>query len=417
MADSHAQLAPKPDHVEDKYVYHYDAFKDPEFHVDQFAKAEKILKEAPPVFWTPYNGGHWIFASHAAVTKANTDWETYSNVLIPKEMLAAIISQMPPGTITPANALPSGSDGPEHLKYRVPLNPAFTPKVVAAKTEEIRALAAELIERVRPLGKCEVIDDISAVLPVQMFLQMWGLPMEKHNEYRQIVDTIAGGGAHDFGNMIQASMKLIGAFNDELVDHQKNPRDDIMSMMWGFEIDGKPMTLELMQSYGLSLFLAGLETVRNAMALGARHLALNPELQEQARKDPSIIPRMSEELLRLYSFAAPPRVCAKEHQIEGATMKPGERIMLLLACANRDPGHFKNPDQFELDREDGRLHLGFGSGAHRCLGMHLARLELQIYYEELLARLPTFRLDPSKPTTYHGGHTSGPDNVNLLWDV
>jgi cytochrome P450 len=172
-----------------------------------------------------------------------------------------------------------------------------------------------------------------------------------------------------------------------------------------------------MQSYGLALFLAGLETVRNAMAFGARHLAMNPELQEQVRGDLSLVPRMSEELLRLYSFASPPRVCAKEHQIEGATLMPGERIMLLLATANRDPKHFDKPTEFRMDREDGRLHLAFGAGAHRCLGMHLARLEMNIYYEELLSRLPTFRLDPDHPTTYHGGHTSGPDNVNLLWDA
>jgi cytochrome P450 len=422
MADvlDHARqspLAPKPDHIADQFVYDYDAFSDPEFHLDQFGKVQRILQDAPPVFWTPRNGGHWIMASHAAVTKANTDWETYSNVLIPPDILATMTAQLPPGTITPANALPSGADGPEHTKYRAPLNPAFTPKVVAAKSEEIRALAAELIERVRPNGKCEIINDISAVLPVQMFLKMWGLPVEKHNEYRVLVDSITGGSSHDFGKMIQSAMMLIGVFNDELVEHRDNPRDDIISMMWKLEIGGEPMTLELMQSYGLALFLAGLETVRNAMALGARHLAMNPDLQAQVRADPSLIPRMSEELLRLYSFAAPPRVCARDHVIEGATMRAGERIMLLLACANRDPRHFDQPNEFRMDREDGRLHLAFGSGAHRCLGMHLARLEMQIYYEELLSRLPSFRLDPDHPTTYHGGHTSGPDNVNLLWDV
>jgi cytochrome P450 len=210
---------------------------------------------------------------------------------------------------------------------------------------------------------------------------------------------------------------LISTFQDILLERREHPRDDIISMMWTFEIGGAPMTLDLMRSYALTLFLAGLETVRNSMALGAQHLAMNPALQEQVRGDLSLVPRMSEELLRLYSFAAPPRVCARDHEIEGATVKAGDRIMLLLATANRDRKHFANADEFQLDREDGRLHLAFGAGAHRCLGMHLARLELQIYYEELLTRLPMFRLDPAHPTTYHGGHTSGPDNVNLLWDV
>src|SRR5262249_52449330 len=130
-------LVPKPSHVADEFVYDFDAFLGRDLHLDQYGTAERILKEAPPVFWTPHNGGHWIFASYHAVDQANRDWETYSNVLIPKEVLAAMTAQLPPGTITPATALPAGADGPEHLKYRVPLNPAFTPKVVAAKTEEI----------------------------------------------------------------------------------------------------------------------------------------------------------------------------------------------------------------------------------------------------------------------------------------
>src|SRR5262249_43172619 len=146
----------------------FDAFQGREFHLDQFATAERLLKEAPPVFWTPRNGGHWIFAGYDAVTQATRDWETYSNVLIPKEFLAAFTASLPPGTVTPANALPSGWDGPEHTKSRLPLNPAFTPKVLESKTDEIRALAAGLIDRVRPKGKSEIIDDVTAVLPVQM---------------------------------------------------------------------------------------------------------------------------------------------------------------------------------------------------------------------------------------------------------
>lgn len=416
MADA-SPLTPKPAHVATKFVYDYDAFADPEFSQDQFAKVQRILKEAPPVFWTPRNGGMWIFTSYSAVTRATRDWETYSNILVPKAVLAAFTAMLPKGAITPANALPSGADGPEHTMYRVPLNPAFTPQVVAGKLKNIRSLAAELVERVRPKGKCEVIDDISAILPVQMFLEMYGLPIEKANEYRGLVDSITGGSTHDFGKIIRTSQRLIAAFNDGLIARRDNPRDDIISMMWALEIDGKPMTLELMQSYGLSLFLAGLETVRNAMALGARHLAMNPNLQEKVRGNLSLVPQMTEELLRLYSFAAPPRVCARDHEIEGATLKEGERIMLLLAAANRDPAQFENPTEFNMDREMGKLHLAFGAGAHRCLGMHLARAELHIFYEELLSRLPTFRLDPDHPSTYHGGHTSGPDNVNLLWNI
>jgi cytochrome P450 len=101
---------------------------------------------------------------------------------------------------------------------------------------------------------------------------------------------------------------------------------------------------------------------------------------------------------------------------EGVQMKENERLFLCLAGADLDHRHFPNPERYELDRED-KVHIAFNAGPHRCLGSHLARLELQILYEELLAGLPQFRLDPEKPPTYHGGHLVGHDTLNLVWDV
>jgi cytochrome P450 len=185
--------------------------------------------------------------------------------------------------------------------------------------------------------------------------------------------------------------------------------------MWQLEIEGRPMTLEIMQNYCLSLFLAGLDTVMNAMTYGTRHLALHPELQAQLREDPSQIVTMAEEMLRLYSFANPIRMAAHDFDFDGVAMKQGDRVHLCLAAADRDPTHFEDPTAFDLHR-DLKRHVGFGDGVHRCVGMHLARVELHVYYEELLARLPQFRIDPSKPATFHGGVVIGPDQLHLLWD-
>ena len=97
-------------------------------------------------------------------------------------------------------------------------------------------------------------------------------------------------------------------------------------------------------------------------------------------------------------------------------MRKGERAFLFLPAADLDPREFENPELFDLKREN-KVHIAFGTGPHRCLGSHLARIELQVLYEELLARLPEFRLDPTFPIRYHGGHVVGPDSLHLLWDA
>jgi cytochrome P450 len=368
------------------------------------------------VFWTPHNGGHWMVTGYANVTNGLRDFETYSSVLLPKEVLAAMKASMPEGVISPATALPASVDPPEHTQFRTPLNAVFSPKVAIGLKEEIRGLAIELIERVRPNGKCELLGDISSILPVQMFLKIYGLPLERQQEYRAIVDSVMSDSAHDFNEIMRKSQILIAAYNDTLIERRDKPRDDIISALWKLEINGEPMTLERMQSYSLSLFLAGLDTVMNAMALGTHHLAIHPELQAKLRANPKLIPQMTDEMLRLYSFAIPQRIVARDTVVDGATLKAGDRVLFFLASADRDPNQFEEPTAFRLERET-KAHASFGAGPHRCLGMHLARVELHVFYEELLSRIPLFRLDPEYRTTYHGGIVTGPNQLHLLWDA
>jgi cytochrome P450 len=147
-----------------------------------------------------------------------------------------------------------------------------------------------------------------------------------------------------------------------------------------------------------------------------RHLANNPDLQAQLRANPKMVPEATEELLRRYTFTVPPRIVAKDILFEGVEMKARERAMLFLPAADLDPKEFANSDSYDLNREN-KVHIAFNAGPHRCLGSHLARVELQVLYEVLVARLPTFRLDPQRPPTFHCGHVIGVDTLHLLWDV
>ena len=200
--------------------------------------------------------------------------------------------------------------------------------------------------------------------------------------------------------------------HDTIMDRKENPKNDMISMLWKSEFEGKPATLNDIEDYCVVLFTAGLDTVMNAMGLGVLHLATHLDLQAQLRADPSLIADASEELLRRYTFTVPPRWVAKDMEFQGVEMKKGERALLFLPSADLDEKEFAEPEKFEMGR---KTHIAFGIGPHRCLGSHLARIELQILYEEMLARLPEFKLDPAHKVQYHGGHVWGPDEVHLVW--
>jgi cytochrome P450 len=211
-------------------------------------------------------------------------------------------------------------------------------------------------------------------------------------------------------------LRITAIMRDTILERRAHPRDDILSMLWQTEIDGKPMTLEDMENYAVVLFIAGLDTVMNGIGHGVRHLALNPTLQAQLRANPALVSEATEEILRRYTFTVPPRRVNKDVVFEGVQMKNGDRLMLFLPAADLDAKAFADPERFDLEREN-KVHIAFNAGPHRCLGSHLARVELNIAYEELLRRLPEFRLDPARPPKFKGGHVIGIEEMHLLWSA
>jgi len=404
---------PRPDHVPESLMYDFDMFHDPAYVADPHTRIVDLIKTAPPIFWTPRNGGHWMLVSHAANFEAARDIEGFSNELMPQSLIDEILAQLPPEMGRIPMAFPITLDPPAHTKYRLPLQRVFSPKTINALQDSIRTLAKELIEEFADRGHCDVMTEIAELFPVEVFLKMLGLPLEKLAEYRDMV------AAHlknsDPMHAVVTLQQVAAAMHDTIIDRRDNPQDDILSMLWKVEIDDKPITVEDIENYGVLLFIAGLDTVMQGIGHGVRHLAMDQELQKKLRENPALIKDASEELLRRYTFTVPPRRIGKDLEFHGVQMKEGERAMLFLPAADLDPKEYADPTSYRLDRES--AHIAFNAGPHRCLGSHLARVELQVLYEELLARVPQFRLDPDKPATFHGGHVIGVDSLNLLWEV
>lgn len=403
----------KPDHVPESLLYDFDMFHDPAYVADPHKRVIELLKIAPPIFWTPRNGGHWMLLSHAANFEAARDIEGFSSELMPQSVIDEILAQLPPEMGRIPQAFPITLDPPAHTKYRLPLQRVFSPKTINALQDSIRALAKELVEKFADRGHCEVMSEIAEPLPVEVFLKMLGLPLEKLPEYRALVSDHLGNS--DPMHAVVTLQQVAAAMHDTIMDRKDKPQDDIISMLWKVEIDDKPITVEDIENYGVLLFIAGLDTVMQGIGHGIRHLAMDQALQKKLRENPALIKDASEELLRRYTFTVPPRRIGKDIEFHGVQMKAGERAMLFLPAADLDPKEYADPTSYKLDRES--AHIAFNAGPHRCLGSHLARVELQVVYEELLARVPPFRLDPDKPPKFHCGHVIGVDSLNLVWEV
>lgn len=405
-------LAPKPAHVPEALVYDFDMYHDPAMEADAPNRLVDVARNAPPVFWTPHNGGHWMVCRYALVTKAARDWEHFSSEHISREEAAALTAAMPEGTHV-LQPVPILLDPPDHTKFRAPLQPVFSPKAMMKLQDEIRALTIELIEQVKDRGRCEFMAAIGEPIPVQVFLDIFGLPLERQHDFRELVKDHLSEDFGDFDNQQRKLRRMAEIMNSTLIGRRDNPRDDLISLLWQSEVDGRPLTLGDMENYCILLFIAGLDTVMNAMGHGIAHLAAHPELQEELRANPRLITEAAEELLRRYGFVISTRMIARDITYEGAPLKKGDRVILYNPAANLDPEEFPQPQNFDLAREN-KVHITFGGGPHRCLGSHLARIELQTLYEEMLVRLPEFRL--AEPVRYRCGPVIGPRAVHLVWD-
>ena len=293
------------------------------------------------------------------------------------------------GIVVPSNPVsgrraPLHFDPPEHPRYRRPLNAALADERVRALEPTIRALSVELLEPMLERGEGEVVRELSSPLTALVFARFVRLPRDRaielnaHSEAferaQQELDTETAERENQW--LYEACRQLVRERRAEPLD----PADDIVSALLRLEKDDEFVAGSVRQ-----LLIAAHVAPTAAIASAVRHLADDVELQQRLRDDAALIPAAVEELLRLYTpnqgFA---RTARTQAEIRGCPIEAGEQVALVLTAANRDPDVFDEPDEFRLDRP--APHLAFGHGPHKCPGAHVARAELTIVLEELLAR-------------------------------
>ena len=292
--------------------------------------------------------------------------------------------------------IPLQIDPPDHAKYRKLLDPLFAPRRIALLEGRTRALVSDLVEAVADDGGCNFHAAVSEPLPSTVFLELLGLPVSRAAEFIALKDGIIRPPAQtpeERSAMVDAAGARIYAVLQEVLDQRLETRqNDFISDFLDAEVDGERLTPEEVIDICYLFFLAGLDTVTASLDCMMARLALHPAEQRRLTDDPSVIPQAVEEMLRWETpVTAVVRVTTQDTELSGCPIAADQVVSVMLGSANTDERAWDKAESVDVDRRVNK-HLAFGGGVHRCLGSHLARMELRVVLEEWHARIPKYRV-------------------------
>jgi len=317
--------------------------------------------------------------------------------------------------------LPQDLNGQDHVKLRRILNQFFAPAAVKRMEPMAHQRCIELIEELRPKGSCDFVAEFAIRYPTDMFLDLLGLPVSDGEFFlpwsEALFASFFGG---DKEEAAKAKANILEYFGQAVDDRRKNPKDpkeDMVSRLVEARIDDVPLSQEDILVICMTLMLAGLDTTRSALGYIYTHLAQHDEDRQLIIDDPATVPAAVEEFIRMYPLVFQAgREVQEPEDFHGLPLEKGDVMWLGIAQANRDPRRFECPARFIPGRKGVNQHLAFGAGPHRCLGMHLARLELIVVLKEWHERIPHYRIAPGAQLTERGGQLTMP-SLPLEWDV
>jgi cytochrome P450 len=301
--------------------------------------------------------------------------------------------------------------------WRRVLNPFFTPEAVGRLEASARQYAGELVERFAPRGWCEYVAEFAAQLPgLILFHHLIPVPVDDLPMLFHDIDRYAFGPvdqrAAAFGRVQVYLEQFLAALR------QAPAREDLVAVLLaGVERDGAPCSWEDKVYTTLDVVFGGLATTTHAIAGALYELATKPAARQEILRDPGCLATAVEETVRLHApVVAVGRTARADVEVSGAKVKAGGRVALNFAAASRDPELCANPRTFDVHRTE-VVHTAFGIGPHRCLGEHLARLEIQVAIEEFVQRIPEFELEPGAHPHYESGQLRTMKDLRLRWAV
>ena len=346
------------------------------------------LRESHPVYLNERRG-FWAITRYEDVHACLKDWRLFSSGQ--GITLDGFIGLKPMLILM---------DPPRHDELRRVMLHAFTPKVIAGMEATVHRIATVLVDDMVARGRAgheiDFVHDFGAPLPIMVIAEMLGIDTADHAQFRQWSNDImlANGPAAD--QLLECYGAIFEYFESVIVDRRRDPRDDLVSALLRAEVDGQSLTDDEVLGFCALLLIAGNETTANLLGNIAVLLEHHRDIRQQLIDDPQLFPTAIEEFLR-YDGSVPTltRTLTRDVTLHGQHLSEGQKVMLVMAAANRDPRQFEKAESVDI-RRDPNPHLGLGVGLHYCMGARLARQEVRVGFQALLQRMPGYEITSDK---------------------
>ncbi len=379
---------------------------EPEWAADPYP-IQDDLRGRCPIAHTERFGGGWLPTRYEDVAAIAYDTEHFSSRAI------IMSNYRPPRDIAPVGAVPPiSSDPPFHHDARKLLLPAFTKKEVTKREEAARAFCHSLIDGLEGAEIVDAARDYAQHIPMRVIADMLGFPPEDGPRFREFVEHALEGVNLPPEQRVANMGELFDYLLEQIRDHVADPRDDLTTYLIDAELYGRKLEPSHVAGTMALLLIAGIDTTWSAIGASLWHLAKTPADRERLVAEPELLPTAMEEFLRAYAPVTMARLVKEDMHWRGVDMKADDWVLLSFPAANRDPAQFDRADEVIIDREINR-HAAFGLGIHRCVGSHLARMELRVALEVWLERVPVFGLADPSTVTWAPGQVRGPRTLPL----
>jgi cytochrome P450 len=379
---------------------------EPEWFNDPYP-VQDDLRQRCPVAHTGRFGGAWLPTRYDDVAAIAHDTDRFSSRAI------VMGNYRPPLDVAPVGEVPPiSSDPPFHHDARKLLLPAFTKSAVARLEPGTREFCHSLIDGLDGQPVIDAALDYAQHVPVRVIAAMLGFPLEDGPQFREFVAEQLEGINADPEEQVASSRRLTDYLLVQVRDHLDNPRDDLTTHLLNAELYGQKLDPFHVVGTMILLLIAGIDTTWSAIGASLWHLAKTPGDRARLVAEPGLLPTAMEEFLRAYAPVTMARLVRDDVTWQGADMKAEDWILLSFPAANRDPAQFDRAGEVVIDREANR-HAAFGLGIHRCVGSHLARMELRVALEVWLSRIPEFTLADPAGVRWSAGQIRGPRTLPL----
>jgi cholest-4-en-3-one 26-monooxygenase len=353
-----------------------------------------VLRRESPVYFHPEDdggSGFWCITRADDLATVSHDWERNSSES------GITLHELPEADLEQQRMMMLQMDPPRHTKVRLLVNKGFTPRMIGQLHDKVISIARDLVDNIAERGECDFVVDVAAELPLQVIAEMMGVPKEDRHKLFDWSNRMIGSDDPEYAvsaeNAMEAATEMFMYANDLAAKKRAEPGDDIVSALLNAEVEGEQLSDMEFDLFFELLAVAGNETTRNLISHGMLALLENPGERDKLLADPTLLPGAVDEMLR---YASPVmymrRTARDDFELRGQKIKEGDKVALWYIAANHDPDVFEDPHRFDVTR-DAKDHEAFGGGGpHFCLGTHLAKLEIRVMFEELLARIPHMEL-------------------------